>query len=68
MSPVMVHEVVTVVQLWPPLEVATYSVIAEPPFTAGACQETSADAESIATEITAVGDSGSVIATVTSGS
>ena len=64
----MVHVVVTVVQLCPALEVATYSVIAEPPVTSGACQLTNAEVSSIAAEETAVGESGSVIATVTSGS
>ena len=67
-KPVMVHVVVTVVQLWPAFEVATYSVIVEPPVTSGACQLTVADVPSIATEEIAVGESGSVIATVTSGS
>jgi len=67
-KPVMVHVVVTVVLLCPALEVATYSVIAEPPFTSGACQLTVAEVPSIAKEEIAVGESGSVIATVTSGS
>ena len=68
LKPVMVHVVVIVVQLWPAFEVATYSVIAEPPVTSGACQLTDAEVPSIATDEIAVGESGSVIATVTSGS
>ena len=64
----IVHEVVTVVQLWPAFEVATYSVIAEPPVTSGACQLTKAEVASVRTDEIAVGESGSVIATVTSGS
>ena len=43
LKPEIVQEVVTVVQLCPPLEVPMYSVIAEPPVTSGACHETSAD-------------------------
>ena len=64
----IVHEVVIVTQLCPPLEVALYSVIGEPPVTSGACQLTRADVASVRTEEMAVGESGSVTATVTSGS
>ena len=67
-KPVIVHEVVTVVQLCPAFEVATYCVIAEPPFTSGGCQLISAETSSQATALTAVTESGWVIATVTIGS
>ena len=40
-NPLMVHDTVpVVVQVWPPLEVTEYPVMASPPFDAGAFQET----------------------------
>ena len=64
----MVQEVVALIQLCPALEVTVYSKIADPPVTTGASQVTSAETSLIAIAETAVGESGRVMATVTSGS
>jgi hypothetical protein len=63
-----VHVVVTVTQLCPPLEVAVYPVIGEPPSTAGALHETTDLASSPVVATTDVGSSGFDTTTTMSGS
>jgi hypothetical protein len=67
-KPVIVQFVDEVEQVWPPLDVTVYSVIAEPPSDVGALQETTDCLLSFEVAETLRGTPGFVATTTTSGS
>jgi hypothetical protein len=66
--PLITQLVVTAVHVCPPLEVAVYPVIGEPPVLAGGVQVIVAEVLSIAVAVTPVGASGATKATTMAGS